>query len=189
VVRDVRRNVNAARTAFAGALYSPRGTPFTSYDASRFQVGAPVGSATITFNAADDATLDYSIGGVTGTKAIKRQAFGPPAASAPLLRWATCGGAARRRTAGHGAAAAIQHHLRRVVHVRRERRAHLVRDAVGLVGQSGYRGRAGSTAPPVRPGSGVRTTRASSGSATRESSRFGSRRVWRRGLSWSTVAR
>lgn len=76
---------NAARTAFTGALYSPRGTPYTTYDASRFRVGAPVGSATITFHAADEATLEYSIGGVTGTKSIRRQAFGPPDNAAPPL--------------------------------------------------------------------------------------------------------
>ena len=69
---------NDAHTTFTGALYSPRGTPYTAYDASRLVVGAPVGTATLTFNALDSATLDYVIGGVSGRKAITRQLFGEP---------------------------------------------------------------------------------------------------------------
>lgn len=69
---------NATKTVISGALYSPRGTPYTAYDASRLRPGAPVGSATIDFSGANDATLAYEIGSTRGTKAITRQPFGPP---------------------------------------------------------------------------------------------------------------
>src|SRR5687767_10974277 len=69
---------NGAHTAFTGALYSPRGSPYTAYDASHLRPGEPVGSATITFNAVNAASLDFTIGAVGGRKAITRQLFGPP---------------------------------------------------------------------------------------------------------------
>src|SRR6185436_2053837 len=34
---------------YSGSIYSPRGTPFYAYDASRLSMGAPVGTATIAF--------------------------------------------------------------------------------------------------------------------------------------------
>lgn len=72
---------DAGYTSFTGALYVPSGSPFDAYDASRFVAGAAVGSATIEFAGADSATLRYTLGGASGTKAIRRQAFG---AGAPL---------------------------------------------------------------------------------------------------------
>ena len=74
---------NAARTAFTGALYSPRGTPFHAYDASRFVVGASVGNATLTFGGGSSATFDYTIGGTTQRKVLTRQMFGPADVTAP----------------------------------------------------------------------------------------------------------
>lgn len=74
---------NAAGTAFTGALYSPRGSPFHAYDTSRFDVGAAVGTATITFEAPGRAVLDYAIGAASGRKTITRQPFGPPDIAAP----------------------------------------------------------------------------------------------------------
>lgn len=71
--------------AYSGSIYSPRGTPFDSYDAARLAVGTPVGSATITFADADHATFEYTIGGITGRKAIMRTLFGPQAA-APMTQ-------------------------------------------------------------------------------------------------------
>ena len=68
---------NAARTSFTGALYSPRGSPYSSYDASKLAVGDAKGTATIAFEG-DGATLEYTIEGVAGRKAISRQPFGPP---------------------------------------------------------------------------------------------------------------
>jgi hypothetical protein len=68
---------NAAHTAFSGLVYVPKGSPLAAYDASRFDIGAPVGSLTLTFNnQANDATLDYTINGVTGHKAISRILYG-----------------------------------------------------------------------------------------------------------------
>ena len=67
--------------AYTGAIYSPRGTPFYVYDASRWAPGPALGSATFTFTDAGHATLDYTIGGVIGHKAITRLDFGPPAPS------------------------------------------------------------------------------------------------------------
>lgn len=72
---------NPARTAFTGALYSPRGSPYTAYDAARFRPGEAVGTATLTFGGVNEATLDYDIAGFAGRKAITRQLFGPPEAT------------------------------------------------------------------------------------------------------------
>lgn len=66
---------NAARTVFSGPVYSPRGSPWFAYDASRFASGAPVGTFTLTFAGPEQAVLDYVIGGVAGRKALTRQAF------------------------------------------------------------------------------------------------------------------
>ncbi len=68
---------NAAKTAYSGPLFSPRGSPFHAYEPAKFVAGAPVGDATITFSAYGAAQLDYAIGGVTGRKAISHQVFGP----------------------------------------------------------------------------------------------------------------
>lgn len=67
---------NAAHTSITGPLYSPRGTPYTAYDATRFVPGNAVGTATIAFTDDNDASLDYTIGAVTGHKDIVRQPFG-----------------------------------------------------------------------------------------------------------------
>ena len=64
--------------SYSGALYSPRGTPFFSYDASRLAMGAAIGNATVTFADGEHATLEYTINGVTGRKSITRTPFGPP---------------------------------------------------------------------------------------------------------------
>jgi hypothetical protein len=100
---------NEARTAFSGLLYSPRGTPYASYDASRLQVGAPRGSARLAFESADSALLAYEIDGVAGTKRISRQPFGLPGGAAPQavgdMWW---GGAAQN---GWGIALLQQHRM------------------------------------------------------------------------------
>lgn len=82
---------NAANTAFSGPLFIPSGSWFGSYDASRFNVGASVGNATLTFASPTSATLSYTINGQAGSKTITRQLFGPqdqtPTASYGGLWW------------------------------------------------------------------------------------------------------
>jgi hypothetical protein len=68
---------NAAKTVFSGALYRPRGTPYSAYDMSQFVVGEPVGNASLAFGDPDNVLLDYSIDGASGRKVISRQPFGP----------------------------------------------------------------------------------------------------------------
>lgn len=74
---------NASRTAYSGALYRPRGTPYSSYDATRLEPGAPVGNATITFEGEHTARLAYTIDGVSAAKTISRQLFGAPVTTQP----------------------------------------------------------------------------------------------------------
>ena len=69
---------NEAHTAFTGAVYIPKGSPYYAYDTSRWDVGPPVGSATLTFTGADTATLDYTITGITDRKSITRFNFARP---------------------------------------------------------------------------------------------------------------
>ena len=84
---------NAAGNVVTGALYLPTSSPFSAYDASKFVVGAPVGSATITYSGNSTATLAYTINGVSATKSIQRQLFAPETTLANLrtndIWWAT----------------------------------------------------------------------------------------------------
>jgi len=73
---------NAAHTAYTGNLYLPKGSPFYAYDVSRFDIGASVGNATLTFANPNEATFAYTINGITAQKNISRLAFGP--VDAPL---------------------------------------------------------------------------------------------------------
>jgi hypothetical protein len=68
---------------YTGQLYIPTGSPFSAYDASRFNAGAPVGTASLTFVAGNPGagTLAYTINGVSGVKNIQRFAFGAPDAT------------------------------------------------------------------------------------------------------------
>jgi photosystem II stability/assembly factor-like uncharacterized protein len=68
---------NADFTSYTGPLYIPQGASFAAYDPARFVVGDPVGTGTLTFSNASSARLDYSIRGVSGTKNIIRQVYGP----------------------------------------------------------------------------------------------------------------
>jgi len=74
---------DSARSTYSGSIYSPRGTPFHSYDATRLDMGPVLGTAAISFADRDRATLRYTINGVSGEKAITRSLFGP-AATAPM---------------------------------------------------------------------------------------------------------
>jgi hypothetical protein len=64
---------NSTFTAYTGLLYQPTGAPFSSYNTAQFVPGSSVGSATITYIDANNATFRYTINGVTGTKQITRQ--------------------------------------------------------------------------------------------------------------------
>jgi hypothetical protein len=68
---------NTSHTAFHGNVYLPKGSSYFAYDVSKFNIGAALGSATITFADANTATLDYTISGASGHKDITRIPFGP----------------------------------------------------------------------------------------------------------------
>ncbi|HZZ94736.1 MAG TPA: hypothetical protein VFE23_19400 [Usitatibacter sp.] len=68
---------NASHTAYSGPLYRTHGAPWSAYDATRFVVGDPAGDATLDVTDAAAVRLSYRVGGVAGTKALSRQAFGP----------------------------------------------------------------------------------------------------------------
>ncbi|HUP29987.1 MAG TPA: hypothetical protein VM122_07440 [Usitatibacter sp.] len=72
---------DASFTTYSGALYSPTGSFWGGYDATRFSVGAPVGSASLRFDGLEHATLTYTINGVSGSKSMSRTPFGPPDAT------------------------------------------------------------------------------------------------------------
>jgi hypothetical protein len=82
---------DAGLTTYTGALYAPTGSWFANYDASRLAVGNSVGQASIAFHDRNTATLAYTIDGVSGTRSIQRQGFGPadptPVASYGDLWW------------------------------------------------------------------------------------------------------
>ena len=84
---------NAAGTVFSGQLFLPTSSPFSAYDKSRFAIGPPVGSATITYTSNSTATLAYTINGISASKSIQRQVFALETTGANLrlndLWWAT----------------------------------------------------------------------------------------------------
>lgn len=84
---------NAAGNAFTGSLFLPTSSPFSAYDKSRFAIGPPVGSATITYTSNSTATLAYTINGISASKSIQRQVFALETTGANLrlndLWWAT----------------------------------------------------------------------------------------------------
>lgn len=67
---------DTAHTSYTGSVYIPTGSSYANYDASRFSVGAPVGTITVKFTNTSTGTLTYSINGASGTKAIARLPFG-----------------------------------------------------------------------------------------------------------------
>jgi hypothetical protein len=72
---------DAGFRTFSGALYKPSGSYFGAYDPARFAIGAAVGQMSLRFDTLDSATFDYTINGVSGSKALSRLAFGPPDAT------------------------------------------------------------------------------------------------------------
>ena len=66
---------NAAGTVFTGPLFLATSSPFSAYDKTKFVIGAPVGTATITYTSSSNAILAYTINGISATKSIQRQIF------------------------------------------------------------------------------------------------------------------
>jgi hypothetical protein len=66
---------NSDFTVFTGDLYSPTGSPYTSYDASQLVAGTPTGSITLTFVNATQMTASYRLG------YSQWDASGPPVAT------------------------------------------------------------------------------------------------------------
>lgn len=66
---------DAGHGTYTGSLYEPSGAPFYAYDASNFIAGASVGSVSIAFADANNATVDYTIGSVSGRKFVTREIF------------------------------------------------------------------------------------------------------------------
>jgi hypothetical protein len=68
---------DSTHKVYTGNLYLPKGAPFYAYDASKFDVGASVGTASLTFADPNSARFAYTIDGVSGAKNISRIPFGP----------------------------------------------------------------------------------------------------------------
>jgi hypothetical protein len=66
---------NAALTSCTGALYNSTGAWLGSYNAASFSQGS-VGTMTLTFTDASNGSMQYTVNGVSGTKAISRLSFG-----------------------------------------------------------------------------------------------------------------
>ena len=63
---------------FSGALHATHGPPFSAVPFDPTQVVAtPVGTGTLTFNDANNGTFAYTVNGISQSKAITRQVFGP----------------------------------------------------------------------------------------------------------------
>ncbi|HSS26398.1 MAG TPA: hypothetical protein VLL50_00440, partial [Usitatibacter sp.] len=75
---------DSTHAIYSGALYQPTGTPFFAYNAQNLQVGNAIGTVSIVFQDANNATVDYTIGGVTGRKFVTREIFANGAAVAPV---------------------------------------------------------------------------------------------------------
>jgi hypothetical protein len=59
-------------TSYLGKLYAPRSAPYFAYEVTRFAPGAPAGTAELTFNGPDLASLGLNIGGVGMRKSLQR---------------------------------------------------------------------------------------------------------------------
>ena len=87
---------NDAHTAFTGDLYGPIGSWFASYDPSQLVIGPSLGKATFTFSSDRTATVEYTLGNVTGRKTIERLPFAGVDASEGRYAGQWYGGEARR---------------------------------------------------------------------------------------------
>ena len=72
----------AAQGVYTGGVSTVTGPPFNSVPfppggSPGGAIETPIGTMTVTFSTANDATLFYSVNGVTQTKLITKQIFGP----------------------------------------------------------------------------------------------------------------
>lgn len=79
----------ASSTQYVGALYSPTGSPYAAYDASRFQANAAIGALGINFTDPETAQLRITIYGETSVRVVTRQKFaaGEPVNNYTDLWW------------------------------------------------------------------------------------------------------
>jgi len=72
---------DSAHLVYSASLYEPNGSPFYAYDTTKFAAGNPRGTIEITFQDANDAILEYTIDGISGTKFVTREIFANGSAS------------------------------------------------------------------------------------------------------------
>ena len=71
--------IKGAGSDYSGTLYETRGPAFNATPFNPALVtSSAVGSGTLTFTDADNATFAYTVNGITQTKSITRQVFGAP---------------------------------------------------------------------------------------------------------------
>ena len=106
-VRFVEENYGDSALAVVPCC-APVGSWFGAYDSTHFVANASVGTASVRFDSATNATLTYSVNGKTGTKSITRQTFGA-ANAAPITNYTDIwwGGTAEN---GWGMVLAQQYH-------------------------------------------------------------------------------
>src|SRR6202030_2210395 len=69
---------NIGGNTFAGTLFEVTGPPFDAVPFDPTQVTrTAVGTGTLTFTDVDNGTFAYTVNGISQTKAITREAFGP----------------------------------------------------------------------------------------------------------------
>ena len=68
-----------AANVYAGTIYTGSGPPFNASPFDPAQVAkTAVGTATLTFADGNNATFAYTVGAISGSRAITRQVFVPP---------------------------------------------------------------------------------------------------------------
>lgn len=79
----------ASETEYVGDIYSPTGSPYFAYDASRFDPNITIGSLSLRFTDADTAQMRITIYGETTTRTVLRQKFaaGEPVGNYTDLWW------------------------------------------------------------------------------------------------------
>jgi hypothetical protein len=77
LVMDNAMRTTPTSTTYAGNVYRTRSSPFNAYDGSRFSA-TQVGTASITFTDANNATFSYTVNGISQTKPLTRFVFSSP---------------------------------------------------------------------------------------------------------------